>query len=174
MKNSLSSFFRFFTLTSISLLPICSVGLGLNPSLAEAHISSPQKQVVIKQKLIAELTQQPKLNYSETQTSIVSCSSRGQICDKSFVFNVRPSMNRDSITLTAPLTHCSAVRYEVMQAGFARQKTQFLQPGEDTQFPVNLSAGSDYRFIIRAIGVKGGCNTGRLVSWGVKVSVDNG
>ncbi len=171
MTNSFSSFFRLCALTSISLLPICGIGLGLNPSLAEANISLPQEQLVAKPKLIAELTPS-KLNYSETQTSIASCSSGGQICDKSVIFNVRPSMNRDFITLTAPLTHCSAVRYEVMQAGFARQKTQFLQPGEDTQFPVNLSAGSNYRFIIRAIGVKGGCNTGRLVSWGVKVSVE--
>jgi hypothetical protein len=59
MKKSLSSFFRFFALTSISLLPICGIGLGLNPSLAEANISLPQEQVVVKQKLIAELTVTP-------------------------------------------------------------------------------------------------------------------
>ncbi len=38
---------------------------------------------------------------------------------------------------------------------------------------VNLSQGSDYQFTIRAIGIKGGCNTGRLVSWSAKVRLDN-
>jgi hypothetical protein len=56
MRNSLSSSFRSFALTSISLLPIYGISLGLNPSLAEANISLPQEQVVVKQKLIAGFT----------------------------------------------------------------------------------------------------------------------
>ncbi len=73
MKNSLSSFFRSFALTSISLLPICSIGLGLNPSLAEANISLLQEQVVAKPKLIAELTAEPV----RIITGIYKCNDGG-------------------------------------------------------------------------------------------------
>ncbi len=58
MKNSLSSSFRYFALSSISLLPIYGVSLGLNVSLADANKSSSQEQVVVKQKSIGELTLQ--------------------------------------------------------------------------------------------------------------------
>jgi hypothetical protein len=73
MTNSFSSFFRFCALTSISLLPICGIGLGLNPSLAEANISLPQEQVVVKQKLIAELTVTPARNLS----GVYKCNDGG-------------------------------------------------------------------------------------------------
>jgi hypothetical protein len=64
MTNSLLSSFRLCALTSISLVSICCISLGLNPRLAEANISSPPKQVVVKQKLIAELTVESNLALS--------------------------------------------------------------------------------------------------------------
>jgi hypothetical protein len=68
MTNSLSSSFRSFALISISLLPICGIGLGLNPRLAEANISLSQEQVVVKPKLIAELTAQSSYAFSGVYT----------------------------------------------------------------------------------------------------------
>jgi hypothetical protein len=73
MTNSLASSLRSFALTSISLLPICGISLGLNPSLAEANISSSQERVVARQKLIAELTATPASNLS----GVYKCNDGG-------------------------------------------------------------------------------------------------
>jgi Protein of unknown function (DUF3421) len=109
----------------------------------------------------------------EERSLTTSCFySTGQVCDRYVAFDVRPSMDLSSIKLTAPSTHCSAVSYEVLHGGFS-QKTRFLQPGESTQVRVRLSKGADYQLIIKAIGKNGGCNTGRLASWGVKAGLDS-
>jgi hypothetical protein len=50
-----NSSFRSLTLTSISLLSIFGISLGLSPRVADANISSFPEKVVVKQKLIAEL-----------------------------------------------------------------------------------------------------------------------
>jgi hypothetical protein len=73
MTNSLSSSLRSFALTSISLLPIYGISLGLNPSLAKANISLSQERVVVKQKLIAELTATPASNLS----GVYKCNDGG-------------------------------------------------------------------------------------------------
>jgi hypothetical protein len=122
----------------------------------------------------AVVRKEPELNYSEEQTLTVSCNSAGQVCDNSAIFNVRPLRNHNYIKLIAPSTHCSVVNYFVEDTQNPRNGISGTQlaPGKMSMVQVGLLAkGSTRQFRIRATGVKGGCNTGRLQSWSVKVRI---
>jgi hypothetical protein len=122
----------------------------------------------------AVVRKRTELNYSEEQTLTVSCNSTGQVCDNSAVFNVRPSQNRNFMEFIAPSTHCSVVNYFVEDAKNPKNVIRRIRlaPGKIDFVPVgSLAKGSTQQFRIRATGVKGGCNTGRLESWSVKVRV---
>jgi hypothetical protein len=126
--------------------------------------------------ITAVVRKKPEIDYSEEQTLSASCNSTGQVCDNSVIFNFRPSRNHSLIWLTAPSTHCSVINYFVEDAQNPKYAsgTQ-LAPGKTSFVQVGLLAkGSTRQFRIRATGVKGGCNTGRLVSWSVKVRLGSG
>jgi hypothetical protein len=125
----------------------------------------------------AVVRKRTETDYSEEQTLSASCNSTGQVCDNSVVFNFRPSRNHSLIWLTAPSTHCSVVNYFVEDAQNPKNGISGTQlaPGKSSFVQVGLLAkGSTRQFRIRANGVKGGCNTGRLESWSVKVRLGSG
>jgi hypothetical protein len=136
--------------------------------------AAPKPTTPTPEMLTTIYRKEPELNYSEEQTLTVSCNSTGQVCDNSAVFNVRPSQNRNFMEFIAPSTHCSVVNYFVEDAKNPKNVIRRIRlaPGKIDFVPAgSLAKGSTQQFRIRATGVKGGCNTGRLESWSVKVRV---
>ncbi len=136
--------------------------------------TAPSSTAPTPEMVTAVVRKKPEIDYSEEQTLTVSCNSTGQVCDNYAVFNFRPSQNHDLIWLTAPSTHCSVVNYFVEDVQNPKKGVRGTQlaPGKSSFVQVGLLAkGSTRQFRIRANGVKGGCNTGSLKSWSVKVRV---
>jgi hypothetical protein len=78
------------------------------------------------------------------------------------------------VRVIAPSTHCSDVSYLIFKSGRpnAIGHTRRLRPGQSA----NIDIGSGYRagninLEIGAIGYVGGCNEGRIGSFGVQVDV---
>jgi hypothetical protein len=100
-----------------------------------------------------------------------TCTSTGQYCNREvpFTFSSDGLGTQYAIRLQAPASHCSAVRYTLNSSdGRTLGSTDFLSAGETTWVPVgnNLTPGV-HRISIVAQGTTGGCNAGRLQSWGV-------
>lgn len=105
------------------------------------------------------------------------CGSSGQVCDRTIP--VRPSggIPADSpVTVRAPKTHCSTVRYTVkFYGGFASvspgerrlQRTVVTRPLAPNEVETISGGDAASSLLISAEGFPGGCNTGRLGSWGV-------
>jgi PhoPQ-activated pathogenicity-related protein len=107
------------------------------------------------------------------ETFTVACNSTGQVCDATATlrFNADGPGVEYGITLKAPTTHCSAVSYLVYSNDGQRRllgRTQFLNAGQWSYVSLgsNLARGHQ-TVLIGAEGQRGGCNTGRLQSWGV-------
>ncbi len=103
-----------------------------------------------------------------------TCTSSGQNCNRRlpFTFNSDGPGAEYAVTLKAPATHCSAVRYTlVSRNGDILGGTGFLNAGESTLVSLgdNLAKGRQTVFI-QAQGKIGGCNSGRLGSWGVEAT----
>ncbi|QZZ21631.1 hypothetical protein J5X98_03995 [Leptothermofonsia sichuanensis E412] len=103
----------------------------------------------------------------------VECTSTSQLCDRIATLNFNsdgPGIEY-AVTLKAPRTHCSAVRYLVYSNDGNRRllgRTTFLNAGESScVFLGNNYARGSQSVLIGAEGWFGGCNTGRLHSWGV-------
>lgn len=110
----------------------CTVVLtSINPSFAQ---STPDY-------LTAAIKKKP-VDYSEEQNLGASCSSRGQVCDNSVIYNVRPSQNHNLIKLTAPSTHCSMVYYFVEDTNNPNHfiSSAQLSPGKTKSVNVGLLA----------------------------------
>jgi hypothetical protein len=67
----------------------------------------------------------------------------------------------------APASHCSSVRVHFEVDGRERSISGWLKPGDDTGF-VDLGpvTRGEHTVVLRAEGARGGCNLGRLISWG--------
>jgi hypothetical protein len=82
-----------------------------------------------------------------------------------------------ALELQAPATHCSHVTYLIYgtfidpPAFIARTSGPGLAAGEshNVLMPVAWPKGK-HRVLIEAVGHLGGCNTGRIESWGVNVN----
>jgi len=99
-----------------------------------------------------------------------NCTSEGQLCDATIPlsFTVDDPRAEYGISLKAPASHCSEVRYIVFDPSQTRMgATQFLRAGESSYVSLgrNLARGQQ-RVFIGAEGKVGGCNRGRLASWG--------
>ncbi len=114
---------------------------------------------------------------ASAETFTVECTSTSQLCNRTATLN----FNSDgpwieyAVTLKAPRTHCSAVRYLVYSNDGNRRllgRTTFLNAGESSYVFLgsNYARGSQ-SVLIGAEGWFGGCNTGRLHSWGVDARV---
>lgn len=107
------------------------------------------------------------------ETFTVVCNSAGQVCDGTAMlrFNSDGPGVEYGVTLKAPTTHCSAVSYLVYSNDGQRRflgRTQFLNAGQWSYVSLgsNLARGRQ-SVLIGAEGQVGGCNTGRVQSWGV-------
>lgn len=107
-------------------------------------------------------------------TFTVACTSTSQLCDRTATLNFisdGPEIEY-AVTLKAPSTHCSAVRYLVYSNDGQRRllgRTTFLNAGESSYvFLGNNYARGSQSVLIGAEGWIGNCNTGRLHSWGVE------
>lgn len=117
---------------------------------------------------------------SADETLSVSCSGGRQLaggvttCNTSATYQFLSSGPGQTygLELTAPASHCSQVAYRVLAPG-TRQllgATGFLSAGESrlAEIGAGFAAGVT-RVLIVADGRIGGCNAGRLGSWGVSV-----
>jgi hypothetical protein len=107
------------------------------------------------------------------ETFTVECTAAGQLCDRTATLNFTSDGpgTEYAVTLKAPRTHCSAVRYLVYSNDGQRRllgSTNFLNAGESGYVFLgsNLARGSQ-SVLIGAEGRVGDCNVGSLRSWGV-------
>ncbi|MEN9227150.1 MAG: hypothetical protein Q6L50_09465 [Gloeomargarita sp. GMQP_bins_120] len=118
------------------------------------------------------LTVAPQQTYANP--IVVNCSSAGQTCDRSANYNFHSDGSHVEyfMQLRAPASHCSDVKYIVTTSSGQRWETGFLAPGQ--QAAVELGRGfprGHHALQISAVGRLGGCNVGRLGSWGVIAGV---
>ncbi|MEN9217216.1 MAG: hypothetical protein Q6K90_07825 [Gloeomargarita sp. HHBFW_bins_162] len=87
-------------------------------------------------------------------------------------FNSEGRQVRYGITLRAPTTHCSPIKYFTVNNSWEWIETEVLHPGQQASLLLGrgFSPGS-HTIQIGAMGIPQGCNTGRLGSWGVQVTV---
>ena len=118
--------------------------------------------------------------FSPASVYSVTCGSTGQACDR---YAIHPGpFARGWLHLTAPESHCSSVSYRVDFLAPSRSgpfpapsavlystTTPVLAPGQSARIGVSQRARSAR---ISAVGREGGCNRGRLESWGVSVEFE--
>ncbi len=110
-----------------------------------------------------------------TGSFAVYCTSSGELCspaEKLILSLPRPG-TLSAIAYTTPAAHCSAVLLHVLRNGHQIAKTGRLPAGQQTErltTHIALPRGSTtLRF--QAQGFVGGCNVGRVFSWGGKITV---
>ena len=119
----------------------------------------------------------PALGKSETRTRSFStgsfavfCTSTGELCTPSELLTVSlPGPGTlTAITYMTAATHCSAVLLHVLRTGHQIPKTERLAAGQQTARVVThieLPKGATV-LGFQAQGFVGGCNVGRVFSWG--------
>ena len=118
----------------------------------------------------------PARNLTFTTGSFaVNCTSTGQICSppKTLSFSLARAGKLTSVTYTTAATHCSSVALHVLRKGHQVATTGQLPPGQQTErltTHVSLPKGST-TLGFQAQGFVGGCNAGRVLSWGGTVTV---
>lgn len=105
----------------------------------------------------------------------VSCTSTGQLCSpaKSLSFNLSRAGTMTSVTYMTAATHCSSVALHVLRKGHQVATTGQLPSGQQTErltTHVSLPKGAN-TLAFQAQGFVGGCNAGRVGSWGGTVTV---
>jgi hypothetical protein len=110
-----------------------------------------------------------------TGSFAVYCTSTGELCTppEKLTFSLRGPGTLTSITYTTAATHCSPVLLHVLRNGDQIAKTGRLAAGQQTErlvTHIRLSKGAT-TLGFQAQGFVGGCNVGRVFSWGGKVTV---
>src|SRR5262245_54947253 len=106
---------------------------------------------------------------------VVNCTSKGQVCSPAKKLQLTPpkSGTVTSVRYTTPPTHSSAVAVQIVRDGKVLATSPRLEAGvRSVQFNPHISVPkgtSNLKF--RAKGFLGGCNTGRVGSWGGKITV---
>jgi hypothetical protein len=110
-----------------------------------------------------------------TGSFVVNCTSTGQVCSppENLTISLPRRGTLTSVTYSTAATHCSAVLVRVLLAGHVVAKTQRLEAGERSETLSTHVAlhGPKTTLGFKAQGFTGGCNTGRVGSWGGKVTV---
>jgi hypothetical protein len=109
-----------------------------------------------------------------TGSFAVYCTSTGELCSppEKLTFSLRGPGTLTSITYTTAATHCSPVLLIVLRHGRRIAKTGQLAAGQQTatvHTHVPLPKGAT-TLGLQAEGFVGGCNIGRVFSWGGKVT----
>jgi hypothetical protein len=110
-----------------------------------------------------------------TGSFAVTCTSTGELCNppENLSFRLPRPGTLTSIIYTTPATHCSAVLLHVLRNGRQIARTGRLPAGQQTErlvTDVRLPRG-ETTLGFQAQGFVGGCNVGRVFSWGGKVTV---
>ena len=110
-----------------------------------------------------------------TGAFVVTCTSTGQVCSPPEHLRLTPPRRGtiSTIRYTTSPQHCSAFVLQVVRNGKLLASSGRIEAGEQTavlhphiRVP---KGGSTIGF--RAKGIVGGCNTGRVGSWGGKATV---
>lgn len=95
----------------------------------------------------------------------------GELASSRYEFTA-DTTSRLEVRYQAPSEHCASLRLHLFVDGHHVLDTPPIAPAEQTHFmdlgPV--TAGS-HQVSLRAEGIKGGCNTGRVTAWGGRVTV---
>ena len=114
------------------------------------------------------------LNFT-TGSFVVNCTSSEELCspaEKLTLSLPRPG-TVSAIGYTTAATHCSALLVHVLRNGHQIGKTGRLAAGQQTEHlttRIALPKGST-TLGFQAQGFVGGCNVGRVGSWGGKITV---
>ncbi len=96
----------------------------------------------------------------------VSSSGKGQLSSAVYAIPFTAGGPVEA-SYRAPVTHCSAMRMHFLLDGAERAVTGPLPPGRDSGFAYLGDVGRGrHKVELKAEGVRGGCNSGRLASWG--------
>jgi hypothetical protein len=110
-----------------------------------------------------------------TGTFVVNCTSTGQVCSPPKRLTLTPPRKgtMTSVHYTTPPQHCSALVLQVVRNGNVLATSDRIEAGEQsTTFPTSIKIPKgESKIGFRAKGFLGGCNTGRVGSWGGKVTV---
>jgi hypothetical protein len=116
-----------------------------------------------------------KIRSFSTGSFAVYCTSSGELCSppEKLTFSLPRPGTLSSISYTTAATHCSAVLLHVLRNGHQIAQTARLAAGKQTErlaTHVRLPEGVT-TLGLKAQGFVGGCNAGRVFSWGGKVTV---
>jgi hypothetical protein len=114
------------------------------------------------------------LNFT-TGSFVVNCTGSGELCSpaEKLTFSLPRPGTLSAIAYTTAATHCSAVLLHVLRNGHQVAKTGRLAAGQQTErltTHIALPKGST-TLGFQAQGFVGGCNVGRVASWGGKIIV---
>jgi hypothetical protein len=106
---------------------------------------------------------------------VVNCTSTGQVCSPAKQLTVTPPRRGrvTSVRYTTSPQHCSALVVQVVRNGKVLATSHRIEAGDQTEvfsmsIPVPKGAS---KLGFRAKGFLGGCNTGRVGSWGGRITV---
>jgi hypothetical protein len=98
-----------------------------------------------------------------------------QLCTPLFSPPRRPkTLGVLRVQYIAAVTHCSDVSVRIFLDGVLAQTTPFLGPGQSSPL-FDLSGQITRRrprLLFQGVGEIGGCNTGRLASWGGRLRIE--
>jgi len=106
---------------------------------------------------------------------VVTCTSTGQVCKPAKRLTVEtPRRGKvTSVRYTTSPQHCSALVLQVVRKGRVLATSHRIETGDQTEvFSTSIAVRKGASTLgFRAKGFLGGCNTGRVGSWGGKVTV---
>jgi hypothetical protein len=110
-----------------------------------------------------------------TGSFVVNCTSTGELCSpaETLTFSLHRQGTLTSIRYTTAATHCSSVLLHVLRNGRQIAKSGQLPAGQQTEnlvTHIRLPKGTT-TLAFQAQGFVGGCNVGRVISWGGGVTV---
>lgn len=106
---------------------------------------------------------------------VVNCTSTGQVCKPAKQLTMTPSRRGTvtSVRYTTSPQHCSALVLQVVRSGKVLATSHRIEAGDQTEVfstSIRVPKGAS-KLGFRAKGFLGGCNTGRVGSWGGKITV---
>ncbi len=110
-----------------------------------------------------------------TGTFVVTCTSTGQVCSppKTLRLAVPRRGTMTSLRYTTSPQHCSALALQVVRGGKVLATSRRIEAGVQAltqQTSISIPKGAS-TIGVRAVGFPGGCNVGRIGSWGGRVTV---
>ena len=114
---------------------------------------------------------------SKAETVGGICSSGGQTCDANAFYSFESTDESENgryyIRIQAPSQHCSSVKYYVLLGDGSNSwgSTGWLAPGQTNVVQIGVPLPLGHQVVqIKAVGKRGGCNTGTLGSWKANVT----